>query len=323
MKRLKRGISLVINTKNEEANIVDCIASAKDIVDEIVVVDMKSTDKTIALAKKMGAKVYPIQDYGIVDPARNLAISKASYEWVLLLDADERISSPLKVKLLKIVDKDKFGVVRIPRKNIIFEKWIKHTFWWPDYQERFFKVGYIDWPKGIHEPPISRGNVLTLKPVEQNALLHKNYKNIDQFLERMIRYTAHERNLDKRKNLTANDAASFFENEFINRYFLQKGYKDGLHGYFLSKFMEFYRLVEIARFWERNKYKDIINPNEIYNLEKKRRGWSISESASNSLRKQISELNYTLSQIKASRFFKIWQFYCRLRDTLLDRLPIK
>lgn len=323
MKSFKKGISLVINTKNEEKNIADCISSTKDLVNEIVVVDMKSTDNTVLIAKKLGARVYSIKDYGIVDPARNEAIKRASFEWVLLLDADERIRNSLKRKLLKISKNNKYTVVRIPRKNIIFDKWIRHTFWWPDYQERFFKIGYIDWPKGIHEPPISRGNVLTLKSVEQNALLHMNYKDIDQFLGRMIRYTSHERNLEKMPNLTAKDAVAFFESEFTNRFFLQKGYKDGLHGYFLSKFMEFYRLVEIARFWERNKYKDIVNPDEIYRMERKRKGWSFSESASNSLRKQVTELNYTLSQIKASKFFKVWQFYCKIRDSVLDKLQTK
>src|SRR6185437_13983552 len=97
------GISLVINTFNEEALIEDCIKSAMPFVDEIIVVDMHSSDKTVELSKALGAKVYYFEHMGIVEPARNFAIQQASREWVLLLDADERIPDTLGNLLTEVV----------------------------------------------------------------------------------------------------------------------------------------------------------------------------------------------------------------------------
>ena len=96
-----QGISLIIHTKNEERNIKDCILSAKRIVDEIIVADMASTDKTLKIAKSLGALILELPAVGFVDNFRNLAIAKAKFEWILNFDADERITRELQKKFLK------------------------------------------------------------------------------------------------------------------------------------------------------------------------------------------------------------------------------
>ncbi|MDP3994785.1 MAG: glycosyltransferase family 2 protein, partial [bacterium] len=124
-------ISVVIITLNEEKNLPRAINSVKGFADEIVVVDMESGDRTVEIAKKLGAKVYSHKKVGYVEPARKFAISKTKWNYILILYADEVISSKL-AKTLKGLPRggrmDSSGVAvadyyRVPRKNIIFGKW--------------------------------------------------------------------------------------------------------------------------------------------------------------------------------------------------------
>jgi len=98
-------ISAVVNTYNEEKNIDACLKSL-NFVDEIVVVDMESQDKTKKIAKKYTDKVFNYEKIDYVEPARNFAISKATGDWILIVDADERVPRPLAVKLMEIAEKD-------------------------------------------------------------------------------------------------------------------------------------------------------------------------------------------------------------------------
>src|SRR3989344_9344781 len=114
------GISVVINTWNEEKNLPRSIASIKDLASEIIVVDMESTDKTKEVAKKLGAKVFDHKYVGYVEPARNSALEYAKGPWILILDADEEIPDKLAKQLQKIAKEEKYDFYRLPRKNIIF-----------------------------------------------------------------------------------------------------------------------------------------------------------------------------------------------------------
>src|SRR3989344_1654842 len=96
-------ISVVINTLNEEKNLPRALTSVKSFADEVVVVDMYSDDKTQDLARKFGAKVYEHERTNYVEPARNFAISKATGEWILILDADEELQTSLREEILEVV----------------------------------------------------------------------------------------------------------------------------------------------------------------------------------------------------------------------------
>src|SRR5687768_401137 len=107
---------------------------------EILVCDMHSQDKTVEIAKKKGAKVIFHKKLDYVEPARNFAISKAASDWILVLDADEEVSDSLSSRLMEIADKmEKIDFVRIPRKNLIFGRFMKNSMWWPDLNIRFFR----------------------------------------------------------------------------------------------------------------------------------------------------------------------------------------
>lgn len=252
-------ISVVVNTKNEEKNLPRALASVKDLADEIVVVDMFSTDNTVAIAKKAGAKVYTHRTTGYVEPARNFAISRASGDWILILDADERISDSLAQKLKEISkDREAVNFYRLPRKNIIFGKWVEHARWWPDYNIRFFRKGAVRWSEIIHSVPETHGIGVDLPPEESLAIIHYHYDSIEQYVQRMNFYTT------KHAELLIKDGYKFFwrdlikkpTNEFLSRYFFGQGYKDGVHGLALSLLQAFSELILYLKVWQAEKFKD-------------------------------------------------------------------
>lgn len=249
---MRSKLSVVINTLNEEKNIARAINSIKDLADEIVVVDMKSDDKTAEIAKKLGADVYEHQRTNYVEPARNFAISKTTGDWVLILDADETVSHTLLKKIRKILKESKAHYYRIPRKNIIFGKWMKYSRWWPDYNIRLFRKGYVSWGDEIHSIPITTGVGADLKPLEKHALNHYHYSSLEQFIDRMNRYTSIQAKNKLKENykFSWQDLISKPSNEFFSRFYFGKGYKDGLHGIAMAGLQAFSELVLYLKIWQ-------------------------------------------------------------------------
>ena len=251
-------LSVVINTLNEEENIKKAILSVGKIAGEIVVVDMHSSDNTVEIAKSMGAIVYKHKKTGYVEPARNFAISKAKGDWILILDADEVVSIGLSKKLSSIIKNPKYDYYRIPRKNIIFGKWIKNVRWWPDYNIRLFKKGMVTWNEVIHSVPFTEGDGTDLDAKESNAITHYHYQSISQYLTRLDRYTdEHAKNLIKEGyGFRWKDLFNKPISEFVSRYFFGKGYKDGLHGLVLSGLQTFSEFVLYVKTWEKKGFKE-------------------------------------------------------------------
>ncbi len=251
-------ISVVINTSNEEKNIERTIKNV-GFADEVIICDMYSSDKTVEIAKKNGAKVVFRKNPGFVEPARNFAISKAVNDWVLILDADEKVQPALVEKIKQISQKEKsYDFVKIPRKNIIFKHWMKAALWWPDYQVRFFKKGAVVWQDKIHNQPQTKGEGLTLPEEERYAILHNNYQTVTQFIERMNRYTTIEaEQLQKGGYQFAwKDLIEKPLSEFLSRFFANKGYEDGLHGLALALLQAFSFFVVYLKTWENKGFKE-------------------------------------------------------------------
>lgn len=254
---VKNKISVVINTFNEEKNIARALGSLKW-ADEVVVCDMYSSDQTAEISKKMGAKVVLHKPKKYVELVRNFNISQASNDWILILDPDEEISESLAKKLQDLVDIEEASFVEIPRKNIIFGKWMQNSMWWPDYNIRLFKKGSIIWGEEIHRPPKTEGNGLRLAPEEGFAIIHHHYESISQFISRMDRYTDAQSEELVKNGYKFNwvDIIHKPTGEFLSRYFANRGFEDGLRGLALSLLQAFSYLVMYLKVWEIDKFKE-------------------------------------------------------------------
>ena len=251
-------ISVVINTLNEAKNLPGALASVKSLADEVVVVDMESSDGTSGIAKGLGARVYSHKKVGYVEPARNFGILKAKNDWVLILDADEEVPPTLAKKLKELVASPTADYYRIPRKNIIFGKWIENSRWWPDYNIRFFRKGFVSWDEEIHSVPKTTGKGIDLPGKENFAIIHHNYRSVGDYLERMLRYSEIQ-SKDLMKNgyvFSWNDLVRKPFGEFLSRFFAGEGYKDGIHGLILATLQAFSEFVLYIRIWEKQGYKD-------------------------------------------------------------------
>jgi len=261
-------ISAVVNTYNEEKNLGRCLESVKNFAEEIVVVDMHSTDKTVEIAKKYKAKIFLHEYTRYVEPARNFALSKATGDWILIIDADEELPQNLASKLTKIAKENKVDYVQIPRKNIIFGKWIEHSRWWPDYLVRFFKKGKVQFSNEIHVPPKTEGEGFKLEAVEENAIIHHNFQSISQFIERLNRYTdiQAEELVKKGVKFEWQQVLTKPANEFFSRFFAGEGYKDGLHGLVLALLQAFSELILYLKIWQNDGFdqKRIRNLDQVF-----------------------------------------------------------
>lgn len=229
------SISVIINTYNSAETIEQCLKSVKDFT-QIVIVDMHSFDATVEIASKYTKDIYYHDKISYVEPARNFAISKATEEWILILDSDEEIPIKLKIKLNQISqdsNQTDISSYSFPRKNIIFGSWIKHAGWWPDHKLRFFKKDAITWLPEIHsEPKINFGKNQILDAAEDNAIIHHHYTSVSQWVERMNRYTTVQANEKTQVNYIFNwrDLIKQPLSEFIRRFFVWEGWKDGTNG---------------------------------------------------------------------------------------------
>jgi (heptosyl)LPS beta-1,4-glucosyltransferase len=251
-------ISAVINVKNEAKALSKCLRSIKDIADEIIIVDMDSTDDSQEVAKKAGAKLYSYKSMEYVEPARNFALSKATGKWILLLDPDEFLNKTLKKELISITKRNDVDYVKIPRKNIIFGKWIRHSNSWPDYLIRFFKKDTVTWKKEIHSQPKTKGNGITLLDSEKLAIQHNNYTDINQFIIRAVRYSdiqAKELFVSDYKLKTSDFILKPIQ-EFNSRFFSAEGYKDGFHGLIFSILQAFAIALVYIKLWEKQGRQD-------------------------------------------------------------------
>jgi glycosyltransferase involved in cell wall biosynthesis len=249
-------ISAVISVYNEEKNIEKCLRSLA-FVDEIVIIDNNSKDRTVELAKKFTNKIYSQKNNpSKIDIQKNFGFDKATGDWILSIDADEEVSPKLAEEIRKAIQSSAIGYY-IPRKNIIFGKWIEHSGWYPDFQLRLFRRRKGRFTEThVHEPLSLDGKAGYLK----NELIHHNYDTLNQFLQKAIYiYVPNEAQslLDKGYVFSYTDAIRFPLNEFLSRFFLRKGYMDGFHGLILSMLMAFYHFLVFTNLWELNKFKDL------------------------------------------------------------------
>ncbi len=301
-------LSVVISAYNEELKINKCLESVKKIADEIIFIDNTSTDKTAEIAKKAGAKIFVRENNPMLNINKNFGISKATLDWILYLDADEQVSPELAIEIKSMLnEKSETDGYRIPRKNIIFGKWIEHAGWYPDYQLRFFRNGKVKFPEGhVHEELTMKGKMGKLT----NPLVHSNFETVSQFLHKhFLTYAPNEAEQLIKNGYVFNwqDAIKMPANEFLSRFFARQGYKDGFHGLVLSLLMGFYHFIIFTLIWEKYGFEQVNSKDFIKETEKEfdkvnkdLSYWFLSE--------KIKNIRNPLKKINARLFRKIRLF---------------
>lgn len=248
---MENKISVVINTYNAEKHLREVLESVKNF-DEIVICDMESTDHTIAIAKEYGCKIvtFPKKDYKIVEPAREFAIHKASYPWVLVVDADEVVTPELKEYLYKrIGESDCPQGIFIPRQNRFMN--IPQRYQIGDHQLRFFMQALTTWPPYIHSIPNVRGRVEKIPPANNVMLVHLAENSIHEVAEKANRYTDNE--VEKRAEKNYGIGALLWRPfwRFFQGYVLGGKWRQGTVGLISSMLNGYYQFLLVAKIIEK------------------------------------------------------------------------
>ncbi len=254
-------VSVVISAWNEEKKLKRCLSSVKSLADEIVVVDSSSTDATPKIARQFTSKVFKRPNNPMLNVNKNYGFSQATSDWVLSLDADEEVTKELAQEIRSAISSEgNIAGYWIPRKNILFGKWIAHGLWWPDKQLRLFRRNRGKFPcVHVHEYLEVDGPTSEL----HEPYTHYNYETVSQFIRKMDTiYTESEvqRLLSAKYQLSWYDAIRFPVSDFVKIYFAQEGYKDGLHGLVLSILQSFYSFIVFAKLWEEHQFRHIDIP---------------------------------------------------------------
>jgi glycosyltransferase involved in cell wall biosynthesis len=225
--------------------------------DEVIVVDQHSEDDTAAIAERMGARVFQHdRTGGIADPARRFAVSKASGDWVFILDADEMVPPSLAEHLRAWADGGPpFDVVQVPRANVILGRWMRYGNNWPSRHARFFRPGSLLMTDRIHKSiePVPGARVHRLAADPKLAIWHFPGGDLSDLVRKVDRYTdiearqayANGRRVERPIRLFT-DAARYLWRQYIR----DRGYRDGTMGLAVAVTRTYYRVLAAAKLWE-------------------------------------------------------------------------
>jgi glycosyltransferase involved in cell wall biosynthesis len=224
-------LSVIIITKNEALNIRECLESVKW-ADEIIVVDSGSTDDTVAICHEYTAHIYS-HDWPGFGVQKNRALSYATGEWVLSLDADERVTPELHAEIVAVINNGSLDGYEIPRLSSFCGRYMHHSGWYPDYVNRLFRRGHGRFTDDlVHERVIISGTLGRLK----HNLLHESFRDLAQLLGKMNHYSSAGAEMMTQKGRDASLSQAIFHGlwAFIRSYFLRAGFLDGREGFMLA-----------------------------------------------------------------------------------------
>ncbi len=237
-------ISAVIITKNEERNIVEAIESVK-FADQIVVADTGSGDKTMELARGAGAEVHSIQFNGF-GPTKNKALEFCRGEWIISIDADERVSPELSENILKTINNENSSACySFNRLTYFLGKPIKHSGWFPDYVIRLFKKGHRFSETLVHESVETDGKTRIIP----GYLYHYSYRDLHQYVEKLNSYTSLNalQMSENGKRGSLIDMLIHPPAAFLKMFVFRAGFLDGFTGFLLAVLSSYHVFVKYAK----------------------------------------------------------------------------
>lgn len=241
-------LTVTVITLNEASNIAAALESVSW-ADEIIVVDSHSTDDTVAIARRAATRV-EVRDWPGYSAQKNFAAELASHDWILSLDADERVTPALADEIRGVLATSAaFGGYRIPRVAWYLGRWIRSTDWYPDYQLRLYNRRAGRWnERRVHESVAIDGPVGQLR----HEIEHYPYRDISHHLQTIDRYTTLAAEEWRAAGRHANPWQTFFYPRFafLRNYLLKKGFRDGSAGLVVSLLNSYYVFLKLAKLWE-------------------------------------------------------------------------
>jgi glycosyltransferase involved in cell wall biosynthesis len=243
-------LSVTVITRNEEAQIGDCLESVRW-VDEIVIVDTGSTDRTLEICSKYSPQVYshPWEGYA---PAKNAALERATGDWILSLDADERVGTALQAEIIALQRQPLVSLAEgyaIPRRNYLWGRWLRYGSLYPDAQIRLFKRGRGHFKaRRVHESVEIDGRVAYL----QHPIEHYSYRGLGDVIQRLDRYTDLAA-LDLHAQGHAFRVTAMLirpVGRFLRNYVLKQGFRDGIPGLIMAVSYAYSVFAREAKLWE-------------------------------------------------------------------------
>jgi glycosyltransferase involved in cell wall biosynthesis len=244
-------LTVITLTLNEERNIRDCLTSARW-ADEVIVVDSGSKDRTLAIAHEFTPHVFSIEWKGY-GAARNYALEKATGDWILWLDADERVTPELEEEIRGILrgpsgDVDGYAIAR---RAYFLGRWIRHSGWYPGRVVRLFRRGKAHFSEThVHEQLKIDGTVLN----SRNDIIHFTDPDLAHYLQKFNTYTslAAEDMVAAGRKFTLFDLLLRPPFQFVKMFFLRRGFRDGMQGFILAVLSSAYVFTKYAKLWERH-----------------------------------------------------------------------
>lgn len=226
-------LSAILITKNEASNLRGCLETL-GFCDEIIIVDNNSQDKTAEIAHEMGCKVIQTADWPGFGQQKQRALDQAHGEWILSIDADERVTESLAIEIKRAIRSEGISGFLIKRKSRFLGKWMRFGGWYPDYVLRLAKreVSRFD-GRRVHEKLLVIGRIEKLDA----ELLHHSYDTVSEFISKQARYSILGAELIHEKYSSKSSKASIISATlraiwtFLKLYLLQLGFLDGRHGF--------------------------------------------------------------------------------------------
>lgn len=242
----KIPLSVIIICFNEEKRIAECLSSIS-FASEIIVVDSFSTDRTMEILKQFPQiNVFQREWKGYYEQ-KLFALSKASNDWILNLDADESLSLKLQKEIIDVVLNDKHhSGFNIPEQPYFCGKFIRHSSWYPQYNFRLFRKSKVRMDEtGIHESFRTNGKIGNLT----GEFFHFSYENLEDYLDKLNSYTSLEaiERINRGRRIKFYHIPTKFIQTFIRMYFLKSGFLDGLEGFVLCYLSGFYEFVKFIK----------------------------------------------------------------------------
>jgi len=227
-------LSAALITRNAASRLEECLASIA-FADEIVVVDSGSSDRTVEIARELGAKITVTEDWPGFGPQKNRALELATCDWVLSLDADEWLTAESAEEIRRVVSEGAADAAafRLPRRSSFCGRFMRHSGWWPDHVVRLFRRGSARFSDDtVHERVVVDGNTGTLR----EPIMHETFVDLDDMLVKMNSYSTLAAKRLRQDGKSAGLAQAVLRAlwAFVRTYFLRAGFLDGREGFMLA-----------------------------------------------------------------------------------------